>query len=397
MEEDQHKWEHVAVTNPNNNATYLNPTYTSSSYGYAIDATSNNGGSSFSSRNNTDASLDPVVSQGNKIVTAYHHGASDYDEDAYFDSFPAGYRFKPYDEELVVHYLKKKIINEPLPPNRIKEVELYKYNPETLAANYKSNGENEWYFFTPRDRKYPNGERPNRAAGNGYWKATGADKHVNFEGCKVGFRKALVFYQGKPPNGDKTEWIMHEYRVNEPPKRKRGGNDMKLDDWVLCRIYKKLDRSFRAPTRPRVQVVQDHQPPENGMLLPEESKQIPMPTMAGNYSQGNEMVYLNTNAAYAPAYHLNGIGTVITESFDASQFELPYCGNAVHPLMGTAGASSPSSSYMQSYISDKHPIDEYLHYPKEFFAAQRMDNILLPPLRSFSPFPYEEHDDSNQC
>ncbi|KAF2309407.1 hypothetical protein GH714_002015 [Hevea brasiliensis] len=292
MEEDQHKWEHVAVTNPNNNATYLNPTYTSSSYGYAIDATSNNGGSSLAAA--TILMLLLIL------------------------------WFKPYDEELVVHYLKKKIINEPLPPNRIKEVELYKYNPETLAANYKSNGEKEWYFFTPRDRKYPNGARPNRAAGKGYWKATGADKPVNFEGCKVGFRKALVFYQGKPPNGDKTDWIMHEYRVNEPPKRKRGGNDMKLDDWVLCRIYKKLDRSFRSPTRPRVQVVQNHQPPENGMLLPEESKQIPMPTVAGNYSQGIGMGYLNANAAYAPAYHLNGIGTFITESFDTSQFELPY-------------------------------------------------------------------------
>ncbi|KAJ9166497.1 hypothetical protein P3X46_021244 [Hevea brasiliensis] len=398
MEEDQHKRKvaKVAVANPKNNTT-LNPIYPSSPHGYATDASSKNGGSSLNSRNNTDASLDPVISHGNKIVTAYdydhhyHHGASNYLEDAYLDSFPPGYRFKPYDEELVVHYLKKKIMNEPLPPNRIKEVELYKYNPETLAANYKSNGEKEWYFFTPRDRKYPNGERPNRAAGKGYWKATGADKPVNFEGCKVGFRKALVFYQGKPPNGDKTDWIMHEYRVNEPPKRKRGGNDMKLDDWVLCRIYKKLDRSFRAPTRPRVQVVQDHQPPENGMLLPKESKQIPMPTMAGNYSQGIEMRHLNTNAAYAPAYHLNGIGAVITESSDTSVFELPYRGNAVHPLMGTAGASSPSSSskfsYMQSYISDEQPINEYLHDPEEFFAEQRMDSIPLPPLENFSPFP----------
>lgn len=78
-------------------------------------------------------------------------------------------------------------------------------------------GEKEWYFFTPRDRKYPNGVRPNRAAGLGYWKATGTDKViVKREGKKnIGVKKALVFYKGKPPKGIKTNWIMHEYRLAE--------------------------------------------------------------------------------------------------------------------------------------------------------------------------------------
>lgn len=76
-------------------------------------------------------------------------------------------------------------------------------------------GENEWYFFTPRDRKYPNGVRPNRAAVSGYWKATGTDKSI-YSGSKyVGVKKALVFYQGKPPKGIKSDWIMHEYRLIE--------------------------------------------------------------------------------------------------------------------------------------------------------------------------------------
>jgi len=75
-------------------------------------------------------------------------------------------------------------------------------------------GEQEWYFFSPRDRKYPNGVRPNRAATSGYWKATGTDKPIlTSDGHKVGVKKALVFYGGKPPKGVKTNWIMHEYRL----------------------------------------------------------------------------------------------------------------------------------------------------------------------------------------
>lgn len=80
-------------------------------------------------------------------------------------------------------------------------------------------GENEWYFFTPRDRKYPNGVRPNRAAVSGYWKATGTDKSI-YSGTKyVGVKKALVFYKGRPPKGIKTDWIMHEYRLIESSSR----------------------------------------------------------------------------------------------------------------------------------------------------------------------------------
>jgi hypothetical protein len=79
-------------------------------------------------------------------------------------------------------------------------------------------GEQEWYFFSPRDRKYPNGARPNRAATSGYWKATGTDKPIMASGStreKVGVKKALVFYRGKPPKGVKTNWIMHEYRLTD--------------------------------------------------------------------------------------------------------------------------------------------------------------------------------------
>lgn len=80
-------------------------------------------------------------------------------------------------------------------------------------------GEKEWYFFSPRDRKYPNGSRPNRVAGSGYWKATGTDKIISSQGKKVGIKKALVFYVGKAPKGTKTNWIMHEYRLIDASRK----------------------------------------------------------------------------------------------------------------------------------------------------------------------------------
>ncbi|XP_015081075.1 NAC transcription factor 56-like [Solanum pennellii] len=160
---------------------------------------------------------------------------------------PPGFRFHPTDEELVVHYLKKRVASVPLPVSIIAEVDLYKFDPWELPAK-ATFGEQEWYFFSPRDRKYPNGARPNRAATSGYWKATGTDKPVLTAGGtqKVGVKKALVFYGGKPPKGVKTNWIMHEYRLadnktnNKPPGCDLANKkSLRLDDWVLCRIYKK--------------------------------------------------------------------------------------------------------------------------------------------------------------
>ncbi|KAL9313871.1 hypothetical protein ACSQ67_019323 [Phaseolus vulgaris] len=138
---------------------------------------------------------------------------------------PPGFRFHPTDDELVNHYLCRKCAGQPISVPIIKEVDLYKFDPWQLPE-MGFYGEKEWYFFSPRDRKYPNGSRPNRAAGSGYWKATGADKPIG-KPKALGIKKALVFYSGKAPKGEKTNWIMHEYRLAN------------LDDWVLCRIYNK--------------------------------------------------------------------------------------------------------------------------------------------------------------
>ncbi|CAN0865420.1 NAC transcription factor 47 [Linum grandiflorum] len=176
-----------------------------------------------------------------------HQDPTDDDQDHVINSLPPGFRFCPRDDELVVHYLRRKVLYEPLPMNLILEVNLYKYDPDTVAAQYPGTGEGEWYFFTPRDRKYPNGDRPNRAAGNGYWKATGADRRILVKKDIVGFRKALVYYYGKPPRGVKSNWIMHEYKlansnIVQPRTPRTDKSNMRLDEYILCRIYRKSER-----------------------------------------------------------------------------------------------------------------------------------------------------------
>ncbi|XVE96728.1 hypothetical protein REPUB_Repub02eG0247800 [Reevesia pubescens] len=188
---------------------------------------------------------------------------------------PPGFRFHPSDEELIVHYLKNKVTLSPLPASIIAEIDLYKYNPWELPTKALF-GEEEWYFFSPRDRKYPNGARPNRAAASGYWKATGTDKPI-LTSCgtkSIGVKKALVFYKGRPPKGSKTEWIMHEYRLLETmiwtPKRK---GSMRLDDWVLCRVRQKS--SIQRNSWEDRNVISSHEP---DLYLPKLNEEWPSNT-----------------------------------------------------------------------------------------------------------------------
>ncbi|KAL6652675.1 hypothetical protein ACP70R_011600 [Stipagrostis hirtigluma subsp. patula] len=151
---------------------------------------------------------------------------------------PPGFRFHPTDEELLLYYLKKKVGFEKFDLEVIREVDLNKIEPWELQERCRigSAPQNEWYFFSHKDRKYPTGSRTNRATTAGFWKATGRDKCIRTSYRKIGMRKTLVFYRGRAPHGQKTDWIMHEYRLEDADDAQGGTSE---DGWVVCRVFKK--------------------------------------------------------------------------------------------------------------------------------------------------------------
>ncbi|CAI0413683.1 unnamed protein product [Linum tenue] len=130
-----------------------------------------------------------------------------------FSHVPPGFRFHPTDEELVDYYLRKKIASKRIDLDVIKDVDLYRIEPWDLQELCKIGTEeqNEWYFFSHKDKKYPTGTRTNRATKAGFWKATGRDKAIYCRHSLVGMRKTLE------------------------------------EGWVVCRVFKK-----RLPTIRRI-------------------------------------------------------------------------------------------------------------------------------------------------
>ncbi|GAA0149324.1 hypothetical protein LIER_36908 [Lithospermum erythrorhizon] len=151
---------------------------------------------------------------------------------------PPGFRFHPTDEEIITNYLMEKVMNNRFTAKAIGELDLNKCEPWDLPKKAKM-GEKEYFFFCQRDRKYPTGMRTNRATESGYWKATGKDKEIfKGKGNLVGMKKTLVFYKGRAPKGEKTNWVMHEFRLEGKfsyyslPKNK--------EEWVVSKVFHKM-------------------------------------------------------------------------------------------------------------------------------------------------------------
>ncbi|KAE8732738.1 Protein BEARSKIN1 [Hibiscus syriacus] len=148
---------------------------------------------------------------------------------------PPGFRFHPTEEELLHYYLRKKVAYEKIDLDVIREIDLNKLEPWDIQEKCKigSTPQNDWI-----------------------WKATGRDKIIYSRFRRIGLRKTLVFYKGRAPHGQKSDWIMHEYRLDDNTTTLDQfnasnpiGDSMPEEGWVVCRVFRKKNyqKSLESP------------------------------------------------------------------------------------------------------------------------------------------------------
>ncbi|CAN6298533.1 unnamed protein product [Urochloa humidicola] len=223
------------------------------------------------------------------------------------EGLPPGFRFHPTDEELVTYYLTRKVSDFAFSTRAIADVDLNKCEPWDLPSK-ASMGEKEWYFFSMRDRKYPTGIRTNRATDSGYWKTTGKDKEIFHCGMLVGMKKTLVFYRGRAPKGEKTSWVMHEYRLqNKFPYKPN------KEEWVVCRVFKKCQIIKIRP--PQDSPTMDS-PCHDGNASLGELGELDVSTILGSFAP--PLAHTSSTSSPAALHHVAGAG----ESFGHNRVDM---------------------------------------------------------------------------
>ncbi|WVZ85726.1 hypothetical protein U9M48_032616 [Paspalum notatum var. saurae] len=157
---------------------------------------------------------------------------------------PPGFHFFPSDEELVVHFLRRKASLLPCQPDIVPTLLLNRYDPWELNGKALQAGD-QWYFFSHATQR--------RVTPNGYWSSICADEMVNSGGCNVGLKKTLAFSIREPSEVIKTNWIMHEYHLlldgrkesssststssSRKLHKNKGHPNTESKDWVICRVF----------------------------------------------------------------------------------------------------------------------------------------------------------------
>ncbi|KAI8561184.1 hypothetical protein RHMOL_Rhmol04G0318200 [Rhododendron molle] len=190
-------------------------------------------------------------------------------------TIPTGYVFTPTDKELLVDYLEKKAMGQPLPCDVVIEREMYGAgdkapwqiftykDPWEICKTEDNKGkvktEGTIYVFTTLIKARKNSDRIAgksriaRTAGCGTWHGDALEQVLDDEGCVVGNKRTLCFEitdesgaKDKSVNGG--HWIMHEYSLPD-------GNAMAgKGEYVVCRIKRNDSRDTKISLRKRKNV-----------------------------------------------------------------------------------------------------------------------------------------------
>ncbi|GAB2230911.1 hypothetical protein Droror1_Dr00015208 [Drosera rotundifolia] len=243
-------------------------------------------------------------------------------DDHEHDMVMPGFRFHPTEEELVEFYLRRKVEGKKFNVELITFLDLYRYDPWELPA-LAAIGEKEWFFYVPRDRKYRNGDRPNRVTTSGYWKATGADRMIRAENFRpIGLKKTLVFYSGKAPKGIRTSWIMNEYRLPQHETERYQKIEISL-----CRVYKRAG-------------VEDHPSVPRGSLPEKASSSRATATAAYNSESSSAVVA----AQKKPSFRGSGSAAARQQLMDHQLQQLEKMSTTSAAVAASASVEADTSS-----------------------------------------------------
>ncbi|KAK6153515.1 hypothetical protein DH2020_013154 [Rehmannia glutinosa] len=141
------------------------------------------------------------------------------------ENLPPGFRFHPTDEELITYYLSNKVSDFEFSARAVADVDL---------NNQSLNGRKRMVFFQPERQKVPYWTE-DQSSNRSRLLENNRQRQGDLPGnVLVGMKKTLVFYRGRAPKGEKTNWVMHEYRL----ENKLAFKPTK-EEWVVCRVFEK--------------------------------------------------------------------------------------------------------------------------------------------------------------
>ncbi|KAF7141707.1 hypothetical protein RHSIM_Rhsim06G0036400 [Rhododendron simsii] len=105
-----------------------------------------------------------------------------------------------------------------IPENVLTDFNPYQHSPSNLPGEV-------WYFMPAEQEKHSE---------HGSWNARGEADQIFGNSSITGWRTTLEFYAGQAPHGQRTNWVMQEYRVY--PKGHCSNGNSKVSG-LLCRVF----------------------------------------------------------------------------------------------------------------------------------------------------------------